>query len=83
MLANKQHVTLTCTPLKSPPMTVLALRLRQERSGVIQLRALTVGLLGQDYELVVEGTGFLFLPSQFGSTCSAVQALKSIRLTTL
>ena len=50
------------------------LRLCQERSGCVQLRALTVGLLGQDHELVVECTGFL--TSQFGSTCSAIQALK-------
>ena len=64
-------------------MTVLALWLRQERSGVVQLRALAVGLLGQGYELVVEGTGFLFLPSQFGSTCSAIEALKTMRLTAL
>jgi hypothetical protein len=58
-------------------------RLCQECSGFVQLGALTVGLLSQDHKLGVERTGFLFLTSQFGSPCRAVQTLETIRLTAL
>src|SRR5262245_33360001 len=84
--SDRARELLAALPLTAAPgasETSPALRLRQEPSGFVHFRALTVSLLGQDHKLVVECTGFLFLTSQFGGTSSAIQALKTIGLTTL